>query len=282
MKRIYMAMALIGGLAFGAKAQTIDFLTQAGIDTTVKIAPNSTLDTTEVVFLWGVGQSEGLVTGDKVAWMWSFNNPDEMWVNTLSADVPDENTALFVAPNASQGPAESHAAPFELDVDEIKILLDWNQFANNDTLVYVGKPFTDCKEYGLFIDVFGLYDDVGNTIIGTDPDPSNNLTVMKIKWNCNSVGVKDLFVPKDKETLTVYPNPATTSVTFTYDFKEYSTTSVRVVDMTGRTVLNKKLGRFAPGAQKLSLDVSTLPAGNYSVVLETETKVATSKLTIRK
>lgn len=281
MKRIYMTMALLGGLAIGAKAQNIDFLSDAAIDTTLSLVPHTTLDTNEAIFLWGVGESDGLVTGDKVAWQWSFNEAGEMWVNTISQDVPDQNTALFVAPNSAMGPGHSHAAPFELAIDSIGILLDWNQFANNDTLVYLAPPFTNCKEYGLFIDVFGLYDEASNSIIGNDPDGSNNLTVLKVKWNCGT-SVKDILVPKDRESLAIYPNPATTSFTFKYDFKEYSTTSIRVVDMTGRTVMSKKLGRFAPGTKELSLDVSTLPAGNYSVVLETETKIATSKLTIRK
>ncbi|MFT7589214.1 MAG: hypothetical protein ACI959_001431 [Limisphaerales bacterium] len=88
-----------------------------------------------------------------------------------------------------------------------------------------------------------------------------------------------LFGPeKTRFEVTLYPNPAN-SETVTVDFGAALTESanIHVYDQVGRQVYGAAIGA---GQNRFSVDISRLSAGLYSLRVEGETAVATSKLVI--
>lgn len=295
MKRIYLALAFIGALftTQQASAQDMDFAADIALPLDgANLVPHGTLDTSQALLGWGCFGPDLLLTGDKILWQWSFNreaDPDSLgnrrwwrWISTMSQD-QTEPSFISVMPNSFMSPPESHAEAFKLAIDSIGILMDWDQWSNNDSVVYVSPPYVDNKEYGFFIRVYGLYDDVGGTFLNTDPDSSNNRAVVRVIWNGSSTSVKDLFAPKAKESLSVFPNPCVDNINFEYSFEKYTDAKVRVTDISGKVVLTKNLGRQSAGTKKsFSIDVSSLSLGLYNIELMTDEKTAISKFSVKR
>ena len=72
------------------------------------------------------------------------------------------------------------------------------------------------------------------------------------------------------------PNPASASVTLTFDGREGGTVSI--TDMAGREVLTKTL---QPGKTSHTIDISRLAAGTYMVRVATPTATGIRRLAIR-
>lgn len=93
---------------------------------------------------------------------------------------------------------------------------------------------------------------------------------------CN-LGVDDLA--KNKDGLTLFPNPATdrTNLRFEADGDSYT---LQVIDMNGRTVLEPFSGRTLSGEQTIPLETYDLKAGFYTVRLYSRKAVKAVKLII--
>ncbi|RZK45934.1 MAG: T9SS type A sorting domain-containing protein, partial [Pedobacter sp.] len=137
------------------------------------------------------------------------------------------------------------------------------------------------KTYGFYVYTIGVGEDIANPD-NTDTITSNNFVYVPIKWDCN-LSVDEMIKGAKKESLTVYPNPASTEVNFDYIFDANSTTAVaRITDITGRTVLVKDFGKSNGfGTRKFKVDVSALPAGTYIMEFSTDNKRAVSKFSIK-
>ncbi len=59
------------------------------------------------------------------------------------------------------------------------------------------------------------------------------------------------------------------------------TATIRVSDITGRTVMLNETGKNSAGEHKFSVDVTALHAGTYFVELITEDKRGISKFTVQ-
>ena len=84
---------------------------------------------------------------------------------------------------------------------------------------------------------------------------------------------------KDLTEISVFPNPASSKVTLSFNAITEGDLSVRLMDMTGKAVrLQTVLARS--GTNELTLDVADLPAGLYLVRMELNGEIVTRRLDI--
>ena len=81
--------------------------------------------------------------------------------------------------------------------------------------------------------------------------------------------------------MAVYPNPANTSTTISFNLSNEQNTVVNVTDLTGKQVYSQNLGSVN-GAQKVSIDTENLTSGVYMVNVIVDGAVSTQKLVVRK
>ncbi|MNX91426.1 hypothetical protein D3C86_1235030 [compost metagenome] len=144
-----------------------------------------------------------------------------------------------------------------------------------------GRPhdtYVNGKAYGFFMRIYGLGD--ANNPTNIDAVPKNNLYVQKVIWN-GGVGLKDMLAKTKRENLEVYPNPATSEISFDYNFKVNTTAVLTIRDITGKTVRVNNYGRQTAGARNFKYDISGLAAGTYTVEFVTGETNAVSKVVIK-
>ena len=82
------------------------------------------------------------------------------------------------------------------------------------------------------------------------------------------------------DRLDVFPNPAAHVVNLNIGMSKAASASVRVIDMTGRTVSTSQLALSA-GEQRVALPVNELPVGTYMIRLDADNGyAATAKFTV--
>jgi hypothetical protein len=90
------------------------------------------------------------------------------------------------------------------------------------------------------------------------------------------------FASIKNASMMVYPNPASKQASIYLKLQESVQVSIRVLDLTGRTILEPVGSQVLPaGNHNLNLDLEGLPAGAYLIVLESSQGSLTKKL-IRK
>ncbi len=131
---------------------------------------------------------------------------------------------------------------------------------------------------GTFCASVALADNAGNSI--PDPDTSNNRSCSDIYWlNYTSI---EKTTKVENYSLAVYPNPTSTDINFKYNFTTNTNASVKVTDVTGRTVLVQDFGKQTVGERNFSINVATLNTGMYYVELVTDEARAISKFNVTK
>ena len=78
----------------------------------------------------------------------------------------------------------------------------------------------------------------------------------------------------------VYPNPATDEVTIDIELEQFSAATLRVVNMLGQTIDMKEIGAF-DGRSTFNYNVSKLPAGMYTFVVQVNDRIASRKITVQ-
>ncbi len=288
MKRIYMTLALIGGLALGAQAQNIDLEGVVALPTDGQsIGPGQNLDTTKVLcglFYNGTGTILGGTGGDGVYFMTSLSTPAPTPGNyyldgvAFASDITnaDSGSLLFVFPNANEIGA-GHKAAFVLNSDSIRVMFNWAKW-QQDSIQIETPPFTNGQEYGFFFRAVGVRD-ANNNPVGTDPNPGNNFGVQRIVWN-TTVDVQE-FAKKENATLNLYPNPADNVINFNFEYAKATHASVIIRDITGKMVYGKNHGKVNAGSQKYSIDITKLAAGTYMLELDTDEQHGVAKFTVK-
>ncbi|HLO71192.1 MAG TPA: Omp28-related outer membrane protein [Flavipsychrobacter sp.] len=84
------------------------------------------------------------------------------------------------------------------------------------------------------------------------------------------------------EAVRIVPNPATDKATVRFTVTENTTANVMVYDMTGRVVFSTTAADFATGAHTIDINTSNLPAGAYTVKLQTAKGATTQPLSVVK
>ncbi|GAB5521498.1 MAG: hypothetical protein RhofKO_37490 [Rhodothermales bacterium] len=77
-----------------------------------------------------------------------------------------------------------------------------------------------------------------------------------------------------------YPNPATTTATLRYTLPQPSTVRIDVMDNTGRRVQHTTVPNQPDGVRTYTLDVSTLAAGLYHAIVQTDAHRATTAVVV--
>jgi hypothetical protein len=286
MKRIYMILALVSGLAFGAKAQTIDLEAVIGKPTAGQIiGPGQTLDTGKIICGMYYTGPDAIFAGDVGWFMTSLSRPatdSTTYINGViwNSDITVADSGfIFVYPNANQI-GVGHTSPYNVSSDSIRGLYDWDQWNLHDSIVLIRPPYTPGKSYGFFFRALFIGDENANPL-ATDPTPANNRAVQRIVWQ-SQTGIGDLFPDKENKAISVYPNPAVNEVNFDFDFTLPSHASAIIRDISGRTVKAKNFGRTNSGVQKFSIDISQLTNGVYSIEFDTDTETATARFSVTK
>jgi hypothetical protein len=93
-----------------------------------------------------------------------------------------------------------------------------------------------------------------------------------------SVGIKEV---ENIAKLTVFPNPANTTATVSFDVVNDAEVSVTVTDLSGKVVYTNDLGSVK-GAQKVTLNTEVLNSGVYMVNVTMNGAVSTKKLVVKK
>jgi len=78
----------------------------------------------------------------------------------------------------------------------------------------------------------------------------------------------------------VYPNPATTNVTILYSSESDQTNTLRLVDISGRAIMNTTVNA-AKGDNQYQIDVSEFAKGVYMIMLQTGDSILRSKVVIQ-
>lgn len=279
MKRIYMTMALLGGLAFGAKAQVADLEAFVLMDDNTcleagKVVSNDT--TVQPFGIWGVFNNgpESLIVGDKVNYIFPRST------------VSETGASVFYAELTETAPAEDYAfASTGLPVDSIRTLLNIDSFNAGvnqfSSLLVPRASLVTNKIYGFYLYVIGTGEDI-NAPDNQDTVGSNNFAFVPVKWNCTQ-SIAEMIKGAARENITVYPNPSRDEISFDYDFAKASTAAtVRVTDLTGRTLVVKDFGKNSFGKKKFTINVANLPVGSYILEFTTDEKRGISKFNVQK
>lgn len=264
MKRIFTTLALLTAFAFGTLAQQ---------------------RTTDVLAVWikpDTGVLNTLPCND------SFQI-EFLFINVGPATVTTSDTLFFVTPltptgrvnyfkstaPVTAGDTIAHFA-FKAKLSQIERLAD-----PNDNYADVYKPFSN-GNYAMYAGVQSFYNaatpPAGYLAIDTTGQPGAAATAVKI--DCGT-GIDDLFSGSPKQTLSPYPNPTNSKLSFKYNFQNASPATVRITDIAGRVVMVKDFGKQL-GERELSVDVSALNNGMYYLELVTDNSRAISKITVAK
>lgn len=285
MKRIYMTLGAIVALATSSFAQHADL---AGV---VEMNQFTSLDLGTTIYPYdttvnGVAQPTG-------AWGVVNNGPDQIDANsTLNVIFPlstvsANGAGVFAIPTSADAPADSLVwAMSYLSVDSINTLLNIDSFnagAGQFTSLLVPKQnFVNGATYGFYMYVIGIGDDI-NSPDNTDDSMQNNFVYVPVKWNNDGGTGIEGMMEEAARNISIFPNPAQNELHFRYGFiKATESATARVIDMTGRVLATKELGKNNLGTREFSMDISTLPAGNYMLEISTGYMNAVGKFTVTK
>lgn len=163
----------------------------------------------------------------------------------------------------------------------VRLTLPSAGFPANDTLYFTDtlfqntavspNPFTWCDS---------IWAKRGSSLV-SDPNLTNNSNCKSVRFiQTSPVGVEN--VAAQAGALAVYPNPASSSISFTYDFGGNGTANVSMVDLLGKAVLQKDLGKMTSGKHTYSVDISSLQSGVYFLELVENGTKAVSRIVIQK
>lgn len=93
-----------------------------------------------------------------------------------------------------------------------------------------------------------------------------------------SVGIREITSIR---SITAYPNPARETSMVRFFLESASSLSIAVIDVQGREVLAVQSEHYPAGTNQVALNVSTLPAGLYTVVLRNESGQNAFRLAVR-
>jgi len=293
MKKIYASAALALAAATGAQAQvmgSVDITVLADIEENTELNPttgrglswraallgDNPFDSIPAAAAVGVANTsaEGLIELDKTF----FISP--------TCEVSSEGVIGYVFTTSANG--VEPGSIFGVDgnliaTDSINSLLNIDSF--NTPGVTLFSHLLVPRQNLVIGQTYGFYayarpwpqTSGGSDFTYEDPDMTNNWDYVPVIWGTGSgTGIGEFSTKYDP--MAVYPNPAQSTVNFTADVKVASHYHVvRIVDMNGRQVLSERRGAVNAGELNGTVDVTALPAGNYSIQVITNNGVAASK-----
>lgn len=106
----------------------------------------------------------------------------------------------------------------------------------------------------------------------------NRITWMdaNMPGNCWNLAVNDQNI--EDNLFDIYPNPANDEITIGFNFPSNEKIGVEIYDPLGKKMQSLPPKNFTPGQNKLSIDISDLPAGVYFIQLTSGTGSATKRI----
>ena len=118
----------------------------------------------------------------------------------------------------------------------------------------------------------------------TRGDVSDRPKLWTLNQSCNTITFWGLNVPNVTSVgmLSVYPNPAQSNLNMDLNLNEGGNVVVKVVDVTGRTVLTENKGTLNAGEHRLNINTSSLENGVYIYQLMVNSEMTTGRFSIAK
>ncbi len=91
--------------------------------------------------------------------------------------------------------------------------------------------------------------------------------------------VKYVYASNSNDVMNVYPNPAENSVTLEFNSYQGKAKSISFMNSLGQVLLEKQID-VVNGANKVEVDINSLPKGNYFILLKEDVILYKSKLVI--
>lgn len=286
MKRIYMTLALLGAAVSGAFAQDgVDLLVFPVIDSNYNMPPTGKPfsltgvfeagvpggDSVTATVIYAVGPESMLLTGEQ-AW---FIAPDA----TLS-DSGFVSGWVYTAPEDIVGDGEL-AMPFALSANGLPISDSIRTLLNIENFEADSSFFVDLlvKRSALVVgNTYGWYGHVRPWPSGAYVDSNGAFEYIPIVWGGSGTSLPELVKNTKYTPLEIFPNPTTDNVNFELEFADANKSTIaRVLAINGRVVSTTNFGKTAPGTRKHSVDVSSLPAGMYSLQVITDHAISVEK-----
>lgn len=93
---------------------------------------------------------------------------------------------------------------------------------------------------------------------------------------CNTNNTKE--VTNTVLGMNFYPNPVTSSATIDFEFEQATSARLMIMELTGRVVMSKDLGRLPQGSSRIPLSLEGLAAGSYIATIAYGNKQTASKV----
>ncbi len=169
---------------------------------------------------------------------------------------------------------------------------------NPGRIVDVGETSTYADNYGIKFSFPDATDTVivdfcvvvGSGGVNQDGDTVRPFTYDDPNWDnnksCNKIMVLPQKstaisnIPEEHNSLIVYPNPATNILYINTESTTSGTQQATIRDMTGRIVLERHFEPTYLNNSVLSLNIEQLPAGMYSIMLQSGENIMVEKLII--
>lgn len=271
MKKIYLIASLLV-MGFAANAQRnlkLDFqIIRPSFDT--NIVTGSTLNYQYRITNNSATTADSLQKGDTVA----FFDASCTYDPTSTATIKFTSYVYFVATTSLPKGASINVTPTTpLAFASIENLAE---LATLPTLAYKAKPFVNNKQYAWFVILYSVAKPSTNIAIAS---LTGNADTSRI-WINKSTGLAE-FANNKIESINTYPNPATTQLSFDYNFTSNENATAKILDVAGRTVFVKEYENNT-GNQKFNLDINTLSNGAYILQFMVGDKTMMSKFNVQK
>lgn len=107
-----------------------------------------------------------------------------------------------------------------------------------------------------------------------------NWTAGWAEWNPNNMPYTGISGMLSLKNFRIYPNPATNAAYLEWSLTQPASVSIHITDPAGRRMLQFDEQRLTPGTHQKFLDLSSLPAGTYLLVLTSGNMQQTEKLSV--
>jgi len=282
MKRVYITLGLLLAFSVGSFAQNADLAAYVELNEFECLNVGDTLQPYDTVTTAPYGIWGAINLGPD-----PIDSNETVWMSTPQNQIIDSGL-YFSGYYTEYSEANSWLRPISyLPVDSINTLLDIDAYENDTNRYYINlmvpkENLVDGQKYGFYVFVKGVGDDF-NSADNVDTSTSNNNAYVAITWHCDDPnGIRGMLDVASRN-IDIFPNPAQNDLHFKYGFIGSTNNAVaRVIDMTGRVILTKNLGKHHFGTEEFSMDISSLRAGNYLLELSTGYVNAVGKFTVTK
>ncbi len=261
--------------------------------------------------------TEGLETANFPYSGWSLTNGAFKWTRTNLATYagaaslyvfnynntePGDTISFMIAPfdlmNTTQPTLEfylSHAQRSSMSTDRLRVRVStdcgftWKSLYNKASVALANKgiqnsnykPSSAADWRREVVKMTGL-GNVHNAILKFEfisSGEGNNIYIDNINIGNFTNGIVNL-PSENRFKLSVFPNPAASAFTVSYELEKAGTATLRMFDMAGREVNLGEPTIFAAGSHSTTISTANLPKGIYLIRLETLAGVASQKVLI--